>query len=239
MSKLRKIAEVVTKLFKIEKRNQANPLDILIATILSQNTNDLNSHRAFKNLKERFPDFESLADASSREIEKAIKIGGLARQKAKRIKELLIKLREINSDFDLSFLKGLSVEEGIKFLTSFKGVGLKTAGCVLLFGFGKEVFPVDTHIHRILNRIGIVKTKTPDETFHAVRKSIPSGFSYQLHTGLIKFGRAICRARDPLCGVCPIYKICEFEMKDFYKEKTKNLKIAKGSDLEFILLEEV
>ncbi|CUT04128.1 Iron-sulfur binding domain of endonuclease III [Candidatus Kryptonium thompsonii] len=133
----------------------------------------------------------------------------------------------------------MSVEDGIKFLTSFKGVGLKTAGCVLLFGFDKEVFPVDTHIHRILNRVGIVKTKTPEETFFAVGKLIPDKLSYHLHTGLIKFGRAICKARDPLCGVCPIYKICEFEMKSFYKKKTKDVEVNKNSALEFILLDEV
>ncbi|CUU10548.1 HhH-GPD superfamily base excision DNA repair protein, partial [Candidatus Kryptobacter tengchongensis] len=142
-------------------------------------------------------------------------------------------------DFDLNFLKNLSVEDGIKFLTSFKGVGLKTAGCVLLFGFGKNVFPVDTHIHRILNRTGIVKTKTPDETFLKVQKLIPDGYAYQLHTGLIKFGRMICKAREPLCGICPIYRICDFKQKKVYKRKTKNIKPGKNKAAEFILLEEI
>jgi len=238
-NKLRKISDALSKLFEIKRREKSDPLDILIATILSQNTNDLNSHKAFKNLKDKFPDFESLANADLREIERAIKVGGLARQKAKRIKNLLIELKKKHGGFDLSFLKDLSVEDGIKFLTSFKGVGLKTGGCVLLFGFDKEVFPVDTHIHRILNRVGIVKTKTPEETFFAVGKLIPDKLSYHLHTGLIKFGRAICKARDPLCGVCPIYKICEFEMKSFYKKKTKDVEVNKNSALEFILLDEV
>ncbi len=233
------IAGKLQKIFKLEKRRRTNPLDILIATILSQNTNDLNSHRAFENLKKKFPNYESLLKVDEKDIEEAIKIGGLAKQKAKRIKNLLLDLKEKRGDFDLSFLKNYSVEDGIKFLTSFKGVGLKTAGCVLLFGFNKNVFPVDTHIHRILNRIGIVKTKTPDETFLKVKGHIPDGLAYVLHTGLIKFGRTICKAREPLCGVCPIYKICKFDKKNFYKEKSKELKISLKESDEFILLDEV
>lgn len=238
-SKLKKISEVIAKFFKTENSPKSNPLDILIATILSQNTNDVNSHRAFKNLKEKFPSFESILTADVSKIEEAIKIGGLAHQKAVRIKELLVELKEKTGDFDISFLKNLSIEEGIKFLTSFKGVGLKTAGCVLLFAFNKNVFPVDTHIHRILNRVGVVKTKTPDETFLKVQKLIPDGYAYQLHTGLIKFGRTICKAREPLCGICPIYRICVFKQKKVYKRKTKNIKPGKNNAAEFILLEEI
>lgn len=237
--KLLKIHKAISKLFKIKKNKRSDPLDILIATILSQNTNDLNSHRAFENLKRKFPDYGSIINADLSEIEEAIKIGGLARQKAERIKTLLVELKEKNGNFDLSFLKNLSIEDGLKFLTSFKGVGLKTAGCVLLFGFDKNVFPVDTHIHRILNRIGIVKTKTPDETFLKVQNLIPENLAYFLHTGLIKFGRVICKAREPLCGVCPIYKICEFKDKKFYKEKSKGLKIVRTKENEFILLDAV
>mgnify|MGYP001772912742 CR=1 FL=1 len=233
------IGKSLQKIFKLERRERANPLDILIATILSQNTNDLNSHRAFENLKRKFPDYESLMKASEDEVEEAIRIGGLARQKADRIKNLLLELKERQGNFDLSFLKDLNVDDGIKFLTSFKGVGLKTAGCVLLFGFNKNVFPVDTHIHRILNRVGIVRTKTPDETFLKVREHIPDGWAYVLHTGLIKFGRTICRAREPLCGVCPIYKVCKFEKKNFYRRKSKGLKISVDESDEFILLDRV
>lgn len=238
-SKLLKINEVISSLFKIKREKKGNPLDILIATILSQNTNDLNSHRAFENLKKKFPDHDSIINADLKEIEEAIKVGGLAHQKAKRIKALLVELKKRGADFDLSFLKDFPIDDGIKFLTSFKGVGLKTASCVLLFGFGKNVFPVDTHIHRILNRIGIVKTKTPDETFLKVRDLIPNGLAYSLHTGLIKFGRTICRAKEPVCGVCPIYNVCEFKGKKFYREKSRALKIAKSEKNEFILLDEV
>ncbi len=238
-NKLLKIHEAISNLFKIKRRKGSDPLDILIATILSQNTNDLNSHRAFENLKRKFPNYELMINADLWEIEEAIKIGGLAHQKAKRIKALLVELKEKNGNFDLSFLKNFSIEDGFKFLTSFKGVGLKTASCVLLFGFGKKVFPVDTHIHRILNRVGIVKTKTPDETFVKVQDLIPNGLAYFLHTGLIKFGRTICKAREPLCGVCPVYRICEFEDKKFYKEKSKGFKVARNKENEFILLDEV
>lgn len=238
-NKLVKINDAILKLFGRRRKVRGDPLDILIATILSQNTNDINSHRAFENLKKKFPNHYALLNADLKEIEEAIKIGGLARQKAERIKALLGELKERFGKLDLSFLGDLPVDEGMKFLTSFKGVGLKTAGCVLLFGFNKDVFPVDTHIHRILNRIGIVKTKTPDETFLKVQDLIPNGMAYELHTGLIKFGRVICRAREPLCGICPIYKVCKFEKKKFYRDRSKGLKIAKGEREEFILLDEV
>jgi len=90
-----------------------------------------------------------------------------------------------------------------------------------------------------LNRVGVVKTKTPDETFLKVQKLIPDGYAYQLHTGLIKFGRMICKAREPLCGICPIYRICDFKQKKVYKRKTKNIKPGKNKAAEFILLEEI
>jgi endonuclease-3 len=237
--KMRKIAQVIEKFFNSRRDKKSNPLDILIATILSQNTNDLNSARAFENLKKKFPRFEDIMNADVKQIEEAIKVGGLAHQKAVRIKKLLIELNEKVGGFDLSFLSKVSVEEGIKFLTRFKGVGLKTASCVLLFGFGREVFPIDTHIHRILNRVGVVRTKTPDETFHAVKNLVPRGSAYSLHTGLIKFGRLICRARNPLCGICPIYNICEFKEKKFFKDRTKGFKFELTEKGEFILLEEV
>lgn len=238
-NKIQKIYHVITKFFKIEKPRKVNPLDILIATILSQNTNDLNSHRAFKNLKEKFPTFESILTAEVKEIEESIKIGGLASQKAKRIRNLLAELKKKTGTFDISFLKDMSIEDAMKFLTSFEGVGLKTASCVLLFGFNKSIFPVDTHIHRILNRVGVVKTKTPDQTFLAVQKLIPAGYAYQLHVGLIKFGRMVCRARDPLCGVCPIYEICDFNEKKFYKNKNRNDKIGDNANAKFILLSKI
>jgi len=237
--KMRKIAQAIEKFFSSRKDKKIDPLDILIATILSQNTNDLNSAKAFENLKTRFPRFEDIINADVKQIEEAIKIGGLAHQKAVRIKKLLTELKEKVGRLDLSFLSKISVEEGIKFLTTFKGVGLKTASCVLLFGFNKDVFPVDTHIHRILNRVGVVKTKTPDETFHKVKNLIPSGSAYVLHTGLIKFGRLICRARNPLCGVCPIYSICKFRDKKFFKDKSKGLRLKLTKKGEFILLDEI
>jgi endonuclease-3 len=164
--KMRKIAQVIEKFFSSRRDKKSNPLDILIATILSQNTNDLNSARAFENLKKKFPRFEDIMNADVKQIEEAIKVGGLAHQKAVRIKKLLIELNEKVGGFDLSFLSKVSVEDGIKFLTRFKGVGLKTASCVLLFGSGKEVSPLTNHLHRILNRVGVEK-RTPDETFHA------------------------------------------------------------------------
>jgi endonuclease-3 len=131
-------------------------------------------------------------------------------------------------------VKELSVEDALKELTSFEGVGLKTAACVLLFSFKMEVFPVDTHIHRILNRIGIVKTKSPEQTFWLSQKFIPEGKAYSFHTGLIKLGRMICRAHKPLCGVCPVYDECEFEGRKLY---AKHSGAGRGRLDEFILLD--
>ncbi|MBA4311155.1 MAG: hypothetical protein C0417_00845 [Chlorobiaceae bacterium] len=221
-----------------QSAKRAKPLDMLIATILSQNTNDKNSHRAYTELRKNFPIWGDLANAPTRLIVSAIKTGGMANQKSKRIKTILQNIYNQFGDYSLGFLQSKSNEEIMEILLSFDGVGVKTAACVLLFSLHREVFPVDTHVHRILGRLGITSDcKTPKDTFHAVGKIIPVGKAYSLHTNLIRFGRKRCKATNPLCGNCPLFQECKFNKKQFYKKKSPPKYSDRDSN--FMLLDNV
>ena len=111
----------------------------------------------------------------------------------------------------------MSELEAINYLTEFKGIGVKTASCVLLFALGKNICPVDTHVHRTLNRIGIVNTKSPDKTFFAINENFPSEIAHSFHTNLIRLGREICKPTRFLCAECPLEKICNFDEKNYEK----------------------
>jgi len=227
------VNELLIKKFGIPKRNKVlpNPLDLLIATILSQNTNDNNSYKAFQNLKSRYKSWEELSSVKRTEIEKLIRVAGLAKQKSEAIKNLITELNNRGS-LSLSFVKDLDNNSAIEQLTEFKGVGVKTASCVLLFALNRNVCPVDTHVHRTVNRIGIVSEKTPDKTFLELNKDFPEGIAHSFHTNLIRLGREICKPTNPSCGVCPLIKICRY--------KNKNLKIkTAGKQREFMLLDNV
>lgn len=233
-----KVNEILLNTFGKPPRNlKSNPLDILIATILSQNTNDVNSHKAFLNLKKRFSDYDELLSANLNSIEREIRIAGLGRQKAKAIKSFLKKLKEDKSKLNLYFLKDFEIEDALKYLTSFNGVGLKTAACVLLFGLQKNVCPVDTHVHRTLNRIGIVNTKDRDKTFNEIHQNLPDGIAHQFHTNLIKLGRTICLSQKPRCFLCPLRDLCKYENKNLKVESIKDL--SKNNNKNFMLLDSV
>jgi len=195
-------------------RKRSNPLDSLIATLLSQNTNDQNSYRAWLSLRKKFRSWEKVASAPRREVAKSIEIGGLKNQKALRIQTILRLVHRERGKYDLDFLRGRTDEEIMSYLMSMKGVGTKTAACVLVFSLGRDVFPVDTHIHRICNRLGLVRTKSADETFEAMRDLVPQGRAYAFHVNLIRFGRETCRAANPLCGECLLYEQCKFPEKE-------------------------
>ena len=227
------VNELLIKKFGIPKRNKVlpNPLDLLIATILSQNTNDNNSYKAFQNLKSRYKSWEELLSVKRTEIENVIRVAGLAKQKSEAIKNLITELNK-RGTLSLNFVKELDNNFAIEQLTEFKGVGVKTASCVLLFALDRNVCPVDTHVHRTVNRIGIVSEKTPDKTFLELNKDFPEGIAHSFHTNLIRLGREICKPANPSCGVCPLIKICKY--------KDKNLKIkAAGKQREFMLLDNV
>jgi endonuclease-3 len=187
------------------------PLDELILTILSQSTTDVNSRRAFANLKDRFPAWESARRARLSSIIDAIKSGGLANAKSIVIKNALNEIQARRKNLDLSFLQTAPLEEAREFLTSLAGVGPKTAACVLLFACGREIFPMDTHILRITKRVGIVPEKSGDEQAHQLmEKLVPPKKHYSLHVNLIRHGRQICRPQNPKCDKCSLIEHCDY-----------------------------
>jgi endonuclease III len=217
-----------------EKRKQkgGSLLDILVATILSQNTNDVLSLRAYENLKKAYPEWIQLLRVSISRIEKLIKIGGLAKQKSSVIKNLIVYLKKRNGTVDLDYLLKMTEAEIFEELGAIKGIGKKTISCLLLFGMHRNSFPVDTHIHRICNRLGIVKTKSANETYSEMRILVPKGKEYVLHIEMIRFGREVCKARNQECFNCKLIDLCDFE--DKIMKKTLKNKIVKKENI-FIL----
>lgn len=185
------------------------PLDSLIGTILSQNTSDANSGRAFDSLEKRFPTWDRAEKATSQQIASAIRQGGLAGIKSRRIKAILAELKRERGRLDLGFLKKMPLREGYDYLRSFKGVGPKTAACVLLFSCRKPAFPVDTHILRIAKRLYWAKTQETAEAFQErIQGQIPKVWVHSLHINLIALGRAVCRPRKPRCPECVLARLC-------------------------------
>ncbi|MFS8799988.1 endonuclease III domain-containing protein [Synechococcus sp. R60.3] len=183
-------------------------LDELVGTILSQNTTDTNSSRAFRALKAAFPSWEAVLAADPADLAQVIRSGGLAHLKAVRIQEILAAIQERQGSLSLDFLRELDDAGALDFLLSLKGVGLKTATCVLLFGLGRDLCPVDTHVHRVANRLGLVRAKHPDDTFAQLSPQIPRGKAYSLHVNFVRLGKRICKARMPECGRCPLRPTC-------------------------------
>jgi endonuclease-3 len=194
-----------------ENRRTSDPLDMLIKIILSQATSDVNSERTFAALKKRFPLWDALARARTSTIAETIRSGGLANQKATVIKDVLRQIKEEHGTLDLSFLHDVSSEEATRYLSQFRGIGPKTVACTLLFACRKEVFPLDTHIFRVLRRIGLIPQKCTDRRAHEIMNSIvPEGKFYSFHVNLIRHGRKLCRPRDPLCERCPVVEYCDY-----------------------------
>jgi endonuclease-3 len=209
-SKVKRIALLLEKRYGIpEREGKEDPLDILIQTILSQNTNDLNRDRAYERLKSRFPLWEDVLKAKTEAVISALRPGGLAGQKARRIREILRWIKKREKRLSLSFLKGMDSEEIKKLIGGLKGIGPKTIHCLLLFGLGRDAFPVDTHILRIGKRIGFIPERMDAVKAHPwMVPLIPKGKSLSLHLNLIRFGRSICRARRPQCEECFLAEEC-------------------------------
>jgi endonuclease-3 len=190
-------------------RPHGDPMTELVLTILSQNTSDTNSGRAFMRLVRRFPDWRSLMDAPVEEIEQEIAVGGLAKRKAPRIKASLEAIWAARGSFDLEFLRRMPLEEAKAWLREMKGVGPKTAACVLMFALGRPALPVDTHVHRVSQRLGYVSEKATAEQAHGVLEAIlAQEMVFPFHISLIKHGRRLCRAQRPLCAECPLLDGC-------------------------------
>lgn len=192
-------------------RNPLPPLDELVSTILSQNTNDDNRDRAFAALKARFPTWEAVRDAPTAAVIEAIRPAGLANQKGPRIQEVLRRITEERGELSLDFLADWPTEQARAWLTRFKGVGPKTAAIVLLFSLGKPAFPVDTHIYRVTGRLGLRPPHLNAEQAHAFLEQVfPPETYYAAHLNLIRLGREVCRARRPLCARCPVQRWCAY-----------------------------
>ena len=191
-------------------RNPLPPVDELVSTILSQNTNDTNRDRAFNSLRAKFATWEAVRDANAEDVVAAIRPAGLANQKGPRIQQVLRQITEERGGLDLSFLKDLPLEEARSWLMKFNGVGPKTAAIVLCFSLGRPAFPVDTHIYRVSGRIGLRPEKMTVEQAHPHLENLfPPETYYAAHLNLIRLGREVCHARKPDCPSCPIRKMCD------------------------------
>jgi len=190
------------------KLNHA-PISVLVQTILSQNTSDINSRRAFESLLASFGSWENVADADSDAIEHAIRCGGLGRMKAKRIKEVLREIERKRGKLELDFLSRILLSEARDWLEQLPGVGVKTASCVLLFSLGMTALPVDTHILRVSKRLGLINSSESAVKAHQLlEKLVPWQDVYQFHILMIEHGRTACQARHPLCQNCVLKEMC-------------------------------
>jgi endonuclease-3 len=195
-----------------------DPIDELVRTVLSQNTNDRNSLAAFAALKRNFKSWRQLLDADTKRIVRSIRCAGLANIKAGRIKNMLAEIKWREGRISLKSLCNMDTRSALDYLRSLKGVGPKTAACVLLFSFGKSVMPVDTHIFRVAKRLGIIKPEVSIEEAHEELTNItPKSLIYDLHLCIIEHGRRTCRAQNPRCGFCVLYNICGFKDKRIFK----------------------
>ncbi len=211
-AKVKKVsAKLQKKLGRKRWRIHADPLSELIATILSQNTTDHNSHRAYASLRSSFKTWDQVRKAKVDKIADAIRSGGLADIKAQRIRDVLNRIYRENRRLDLSFLKRWKTERIKLYLKGFKGVGDKTIACVLLFSLKRPVMPVDTHVLRVSKRLGLVPQKADAGRTEAVLENlVPKSLFYQFHLNLIQHGREVCKARNPRCDVCVLLEDCDY-----------------------------
>lgn len=190
---------------------RCDPLSELIATILSQNTSDANSGRAFQNLTGRFGNWEQVADAEVGEIAAAIESGGLSRVKAPRIRAILEMIRQERGPLDLGFLGDMPLPQAKAWLESLPGVGPKTAACVLLFSLGRPALPVDTHVYRVARRLGLIANGVSPAQAHVLLEAmVPDGAIYRFHMNMVAHGRRVCRAQRPHCGDCVLIEVCRY-----------------------------
>lgn len=195
-------------------RDPMPPVHELVCTILSQNTNDVNRDRAFNLLRAKFPTWEEVRDAKTKDVIETIRPAGLANQKGPRIQQVLKSITEEHGALDLSFLKEMTVDDARDWLTKFNGVGPKTAAIVLCFSLGMPAFPVDTHVYRVTGRIGLRPEKMTVEQAHPHLESLfPPETYYAAHLNIIRLGREICTARKAMCEKCPVVKLCDYGKK--------------------------
>jgi endonuclease-3 len=187
-----------------------DPLDELVLTVLSQHTSDLNAERAFADLRATFPaGWLAIVDADSGAVADAIRHGGLANSKAPRIQAILREIRDREGGFDLTRLRAMGDEEARDYLISLPGIGPKTAAVVLSFALGRDTIPVDTHVHRVTRRLGLIPPKASAERAdRLLHDLVPDGLRTPLHVAFIRLGREICKAPTPRCTQCPLRDMC-------------------------------
>lgn len=181
-----------------------SPFKVLISTILSQRTKDANTHKASKALFEKYDTPEKLASAPIEEVKEMVRPAGFYNVKSERVIEVA---RIVKEEYDGE------VPEDLAPLMELPGVGRKTANCVLVYGFGEPAVPVDTHVHRISNRLGIADTNTPEKTEEVLVQEVPREYWIEINRLMVEFGKNICRPRNPKCDICPLTDMC-----DYYEE---------------------
>jgi len=210
-AKIRRIHDLLLAEYGDHPWHPRDPVATLVLTILSQNTNDVNRDRAFERLRERFPTWEAVRDAPLADLVEAIRPAGLAPTKGPRIQGALRRITAERGELSLDFLADLPLEEARAWLLSLPGVGPKTAAIVLCFALGRPAFPVDTHVHRVCRRLGLIPQRTSREKAHELLEAlVPPEIYYPFHLNLIAHGRAVCRARAPRCDDCILRDECAY-----------------------------
>jgi endonuclease-3 len=210
-----KIDRILTNIYgRKEIEGEEDPVDTLVETILSQNTTDKNSHKAFQVLKRCYPVWEDMMGESPKKVAGLIRSGGLADMKAQRILDALEFIMRSRGELSLDFLRDMSPPQAEAWLAQMKGVGPKTRGIILLFALKMPAFPVDTHIHRVSRRIGLIGPKVTREGAQTeLARLVPETEFYNFHINIIEHGRAICQARNPKCSTCKISRLCDYYVK--------------------------
>lgn len=208
--RLHEIMDILKENYGVpEASGRKDPVDSLITTILSQNTNDVNRDKAKKKLDQTFSSFQEILDADVEEVEEAIRIAGLGPTKAKRIQNFLKTIKEEQGDFTLEHVNDMEKQEAKDYLQKFPGIGPKTAAVTLCFAFDLPVMPVDTHVHRLARRLELIPESTSRSKAHDIlEKEVPDNRIYEFHINLIKHGRAVCKARNPKCQESFLAEYC-------------------------------
>jgi endonuclease-3 len=193
------------------RHRHLDPVSQLVCTIISQNTNDNLRDQAYEALRQRFPTWEEVRDAPVEEIIAAIQIAGLGQTKAPRIQQALRRITAERGKLELDFLRDMSVQDAKAWLTAMNGIGPKTAAIILLFSLGMPAFPVDTHVHRVSRRLGLIPPQASREKAHGLLEAIlPAETYYAFHLNLIQHGREVCLARKPRCELCTLRDLCDY-----------------------------
>lgn len=215
MNPIDKALEVHQRLIQVygepTRHSHLDAVSQLVCTIISQNTNDNLRDQAYQTLRQRLPTWDEVRDAPVQEVIDAIQIAGLGQTKAPRMQQALRRITAERGKLELDFLREMSVEDAKAWLTAMDGVGPKTAAIILLFSLGMPAFPVDTHVHRVSKRLGLIPPQSSREKAHELLEAmLPPETYYAFHLNLIQHGREVCQARKPRCALCTLRDLCEY-----------------------------